>query len=88
MIPKKKDGEVWNESIPFNPLLLNWMFIKACCCEADFTKGCVKMKIAKKKNRVRFFIIGEKKPFLTSCLPETQLEFSILENKANGINTK
>ena len=49
VIPKKKDGKVWNETIPFNPTLFGWDFVKACCCEADFVNGEMKMKVAKQK---------------------------------------
>lgn len=86
IIPKKKDGKVWNETIPFNPLKFGWQFIKACCCEADFTKGGIKMKVCKGKNRVKFYNDGVKEPFLVYYMPETQLEFYILQTQADGIN--
>lgn len=79
VIPKKKDGEVWNETIPFNPTLLGWDFVKACCCEADFVKGDLKMKVAKGKNRLRVFN-KDKEEILTYCMPENQYEFFVLQN--------
>lgn len=86
IIPKKKDGKVWNETIPFNPLKFGWQFVKACCCEADFVKGDVKMKVGKEKNRVKFYSKESKEPFLVYAMPETQLEFYILQTLADGIN--
>ena len=79
VIPKKKDGRVWNETIPFHPLQFGWTFVKACCCEADFTKGIYKMKVAKGKNRLRVF--AEEKEVLTYTIPESQMEFFILQNR-------
>ena len=70
VIPKKKEGKVWNETIP--------------CCEADFKKGDIVMKIAKEKNRIRFF--KDKEEVLIYSLPETQLEFFILQQQLDGIN--
>ncbi len=84
VIPKKKEGKVWNETIPFNPLRFGWQFLKACCCEADFKKGDIVMKIAKEKNRIRFF--KDKEEVLIYSLPETQLEFFILQQQLDGIN--
>lgn len=84
IIPKKKDGKVWNETIPFNPLCFEWQFIKSCCCEADFEKDGIKMKVAKEKNRVRFF--KEKQEILTYSLPQSQLEFFILQQHLDGIS--
>lgn len=78
LIPKKKGGEVWNETIPFNPLCFGWEFEKACCCEADFVRGELKMKVAKEKNRLRVF--KGKEEILTYKLPQSQMEFFILQN--------
>lgn len=79
IIPKKKDGEVWNETIPFNPLLMGWEFVKACCCEADFVKGDLKMKIAVKKDRLKVFD-SEKNVILVYRVPKSQYEFYVLVN--------
>ena len=88
LIPKKKDGKVWNETIPFNPLVFGWHFVKACCCEADFIKGDIKMKIAKDKNRVRSS--KDKEEILTYSLPQSQTEFFILQTQSelDGIHHK
>jgi hypothetical protein len=79
VIPKKKDGKVWNETIPFNPTLFGWDFVKACCCEADFVRGEMKMKVAKQKDRLRVFD-KDKKEILTYRMPQSQMEFFILQN--------
>ena len=84
-IPKRnKDGEVWDETIPFNPLHEDWAFIKACCCEAKFVRGDVTMVVAKKKDRVRFVQNGI--TFLTAKLPQSQLEFLAIHNGINPAN--
>lgn len=76
----------WNETMFFNPLVLGWDYVHSNCCEANFIKGDLKMKIKKRRDRI-YFTQGENE-ILAYCLPKTQLEFYILQKRIDdGINT-
>ena len=40
---KKKNDELFNETLPFNPIADGWEFTGACCCEIKFKKDNIKL---------------------------------------------
>lgn len=82
---KKKGEVVRNETLPFNPLLDDWEYKGACCCEINFTKGDVKIKANSEFKTLKVLRVspnGELKTENIFTLPSNQLEFTI---KSNGI---
>lgn len=81
---KKKNNELFNQTLDFNPIADGWDYKGACCCEIDFQKGKIKLSVNSEHKQLKFFIAGKRDKLIDVFrLPSNQIEFLI---KTNGIN--
>jgi hypothetical protein len=81
---KKKNDELFNETLPFNPVADGWDYTGACCCEIKFQKGNIKLFAHSERKILKVYKAGKKDKLVDVFrLPNNQLEFLI---KTNGIN--
>ena len=81
---KKKNDELFNETLLFNPSADGWEFTGACCCEIKFKKDNIKLFAHSERKLLKVYKAGKKDKLIDVFrLPNNQLEFLI---KTNGIN--
>ena len=81
---KKKNDELFNETLLFNPIADGLEFTGACCCEIKFKKDNIKLFANSERKLLKVYKAGKKDKLIDVFrLPNNQLEFLI---KTNGIN--
>lgn len=76
-VMKSKDDKKWVEVLNFNPLLIGYSFVKACCCRVDFEKSGKTVSFHKDKNRTDVYKDGKR--INTFVYPKNMEEMKILD---------